>query len=272
VTDASTGATAFGSLLRQWRLARGLSQARLGDLAEVSTRHVSFMETGRSSPSREMVLVLGNALDLPLRERNTLLGAAGFASVYRESSLGDPEMAGVRRALDHMLRQQEPYGATVLDRGWNVLRMNDGAQRLFRYWIDPSKAPSVVWSNVLHAVLHPSGLRPWIVNWDAVARTLLRRLHRESLEPGEEQAGALLESLLQYPGVPPDSFKLQAEGADSAILPVHLRAGEVEMRLFTMLTTLGTPLDVTAQELRIESYFPADDATDAWIRSLGELN
>lgn len=258
----------FGALLRHWREGRALSQGRLGERAEVSTRHLSFLENGRSSPSREMVLVLANALDLPLRERNTLLATAGFAPVYRESELGSPAMASVRRALDHVLERQEPYGAAVLDRGWNVLRMNAGATRMLGYWLDPAQTPPIVLQNVQHAVFHPQGLRPWLVNWEAVASALLMRLYRESLEPGSDEARELLEDLLGYPDVPRSWASLGAAAPQEVLLPVHLRRGDLEVRLFTMLTTLGTPLDITAQELRIESYFPADEATEAWVRQL----
>lgn len=265
-THATTRASTFGPLLRQWRQTRSYSQARLAADAEVSTRHLSFLETGRSAPSREMVLILTSALDLPLRERNTLLGAAGFAPVYRESPLASPEMAGVRRALEHVLAQQEPYGAVVVDRLWNVQRMNQGALRMLGYWLDPRTTPPIVTRNMLHAVFHPAGLRPCMVNWEAVAGALAMRVHREALE--DEALRAELDKLLAYPDVPKSFAALDLAAPQEVLLPVHLRRGEVEVRLFSMLSTIGTPLDVTAAELRVESYFPADDASDAWIRSL----
>lgn len=182
--------SAFGPLLRQWRQTRSYSQSRLAEDAEVSTRHLSFLETGRAAPSREMVLILSSALDLPLRERNTLLGAAGFAPVYRESPLASPEMAGVRRAIDHVLAQQEPYGAVVVDRLWNVQRMNQGALRMLGSWLDPRATPPIVTRNLLHAVFHPAGLRPCMVNWEAVAGALAMRVHREALEDEALRVGS----------------------------------------------------------------------------------
>jgi transcriptional regulator with XRE-family HTH domain len=266
--DAATG---FGPRLREWRVARGLSQQKLAERAEVSTRHLSFLETGRSAPSREMVLVLANALDLPLRERNAFLGVAGFAAVYRESPLESPQMAQVQRALGFLLRQHEPYGAIVVDRSWNVLSLNQGAMRMMAFFID-ADAPPVAQKNALHAVFHPAGLRRHMVDWETVAGEIADRLHREASAPGGEEVAELLRALLDYPDVPERFSHARTTAHPEPFLPVHLRKDGVDVRLFTLLATLGTPLDVTAQELRIESYFPADEATDRWIRSLSSSN
>lgn len=269
---ATSPRPALGALLREWRLARRLTQQELADIAEVSVRHLSFMETGRAGASREMVLVLANALDLPLRERNLLLGAAGFAPVYRETSLDAAPMAHIRRALDHLLAQQEPFPAIVLDRSWNVLRMNAGGQRLFARFIMPLSPPPIVLRNLAHALFHPEGLRHVIVDWPVLAAAIAERLHREAAaDPSEGGPRALRDAVLGYAGIPERLRQPRLLDAPPVALPLCLRAPDgAEARFFTTLTTLGTPLDVTAEELRIESYFPLDDATDSFIRSLAD--
>lgn len=268
--DAIVARTSLGTLLRGWRAARRLTQEDLADAAEVSVRHLSFLETGRSRASREMVLVLASALDLPLRERNTLLGAAGFAPAYLETPLDDAPMAHVRRALDHLLAQQEPFPAVVVDRLWNVKRMNAGAERLFGRFYLPRRPPEIALRNLAHALFHPGGLRHVIVDWSAVAAEFAERLHREAAaDLGDHGPRALRDAVLAYPGLPDQLGRPRVAEAPAVALPLHLRAPDgVEGRFFTTLTTLGTPLDVTAAELRVESYFPLDDATDALMREL----
>lgn len=264
-----THTSRFGPLLREWRLARRLTQEALAERAEVSTRHLSFLETGRSQASREMALVLGNALDLPLRERNALLVAAGFAAVYRETSLDAEPMVHVRRALDRMLAQQEPYPALVLDRMWNLLRMNQGGARLFaRLFGARMPGPEVI-GNLAHALFHPEGLREMIVDWPAFAALMAARLHRDAAtDPSPDGLRALRDAVLAYPGVPPALRVPALESVPPIAVAVHVRAPDGgEARIFTMLATLGTPLDVTAEELRIELYFPLDDASDAFLRA-----
>jgi len=256
--------SAFGPLLREWRQVRQMSQLRLAEAAEVSTRHISFMETGRSTPSREMVLILASALDLPLRERNTLLGAAGFAAVYRETDLAAPAMSQVARALGFLLDRHEPYGASVLDGSWNILRVNRGGMRMLGWLLEQAPPPEVA-ANAMRILFHPRGLRPLIVNWEDVAASMIERLHREvSLGAGR----ALLDEILRYPEMPRRFARPRLGEEPQVVLSLHLRVGDRDLRMFTTLTTLGTPLDVTAQELRIESYFPADEETEEWVRSL----
>jgi transcriptional regulator with XRE-family HTH domain len=255
----------FPNLLRRWRTSRRLSQEQLALDAEVSTRHLSYLETGKAKPSREMVLVLASALELELKERNVMLGSAGFAPVYTSSALESLELAPVRRAIELLLEQQEPYGAVLFDRCWNALRMNEGAQRLMSHFLEGERTDLHVATNLVRAILHPTGLRPWLVNWVEVAQATLERLERECATfPTDEGRRALLDEVRTYPGVSALAAGTPATGEPIAL--VHLKRGEHEVRLFTMLTTIGTPLDVTAQELTIESYFPADDATDAWLR------
>lgn len=259
----------FGAQLRAWRLARHVSQESLAARAGVSARHLSFVETGRSQPSREVVLALAGALDVPLRERNSLLTAAGFAAMYRASALDATELVHLRRAIDHVLAQQEPFGAVVVDGQWNLLRMNQGAARLFARFPPTSAAGIAAASNLLLGLVHPEALQPYVVNWLEVAGDLVARLHREiAARPGDAALSQLLARVLAQPNIPAD-WRVPAPGrATAPFVTVHLRGPALEVRLFTMLTSIGTPLDVTAQELHIETYFPADDATETILRAL----
>jgi len=259
----------FGAQLRSWRLARRVSQEQLAARAGVSARHLSFVENGRSQPSREVVIALAGALDVPLRERNSLLAAAGFAAAYRASPLDGDELTHLRRAIDHVLAQQEPYGAAVVDGWWNVLRLNRGAQRLLELF-PPTTAEGLAASrNLVLGTVHPGALRPYLVNWADVAGLLVARLHREvAARPADPDLRRLLAGVLAQPDVPAE-WRAPAPGRGAApFVLVHLRSPTLELRLFTMLTSIGTPLDVTAEEIHIESYFPADDATDAALRAL----
>lgn len=259
----------FGPLLKRFRTTRGASQERLAHDAEVSTRHLSFLETGKAGPSREMVLVLGSALELALRDRNALLVAAGYAPVYRESELGSDTLKMIDRALRHLLATHEPNAAIVVDRLWQLRDLNAGAQRLLR-WCSRGRSMSAdTLTNPLLAIFDPEGLRPIIVNWEEIAGALAERLRRElALDPSDEPRRRLLERCLGYPGVP------EKIGVGSVpmqpFLPVTLRSQGEEASFFTTLTMLGTPLDVTAEELKIESYFPADEATEALVARLAK--
>lgn len=259
----------FGPQLRAWRAARRLSQEAVAARAGVSPRHLSFVETGRSQPSRDLVLALADALDVPLRDRNVLLQAAGYAAAYRASALDGDELRHVRAALDHLLRQQEPYGAVVVDRRWNIVTSNAGAARLFARFPPRSPAGLDAMQNVVLGTLHPDALRPYIVNWDDVAAHLVARLHHEvAAAPGDDDRRRLLAAALAIPGVPA-AWRVPAPGRVAGpTLPVHLRAGDLELRLFTLITSLGTPLDVTAEEVHVESWFPADDASDRALREI----
>ncbi len=259
----------FGPLLKRWRQTRRMSQEQLALDAEISTRHLSCLETGKAKPSRDMVLLLSSALELDLRERNAMLGTAGFAPVYSTSALESLSMAPVRRAIELMLAKQEPYGALAVDRVWNVLQMNEGALRMMRCFMpEPPEDPRIA-GNVVRATMHPSGLRPAIVNWVEVAVFLLERLDHEcAVFPNDTERLALREELRSYPGVAAIERPSVTEGLGQPVALVHMKRGPHEARLFTMVTTLGTPLDVTAQELAIESYFPADEATETWLKQL----
>jgi transcriptional regulator with XRE-family HTH domain len=268
--------TGFGSHLRWWRARRGLSQLDLASAAGTSQRHVSFLESGRAQPSREMVLRLAAALGVPLRQQNALLLAAGFAPAWRESDLTAPELAAVNHALDHMLAQQEPFPAVVVDRRWNLLRANAGAGRLTAFLTAPAPAPAATGPvNLAEWLISPDGLRPLLVNWPEVAVHFLRGVQADAITDATPETADLLRRLLGYPGVPALSHVPALEEPPSPVLAMHFRKGRTSLRLFTTIATLGTPQDVTAQELRIECFFPADEATaqifkDWAAQALGE--
>jgi transcriptional regulator with XRE-family HTH domain len=250
-----------GVMLQQWRKSRRLSQLALAAEATVSLRHLCFIETGRARPSRTMVLRLAEALDVPLRDRNTLLLAAGFAPTYRESALDAPVLAAVRGALDAILAQQEPYPAVVMDREWNIRQTNQAAKSLFGL-LEAGHAPGPPGpANVLRTMLHPYGVRRYVTNWPEVAETLVRRVRREALGGvSDEHTRAIITEILAYPDVPqppmtPDETPLLP------IVPVRFARDSWRFAYFSTVTTLGTAQDITLQELRIECFHPADEAT-----------
>ena len=251
----------FGGLLRHWRQLRGLSQLTLATDADVSSRHVSFLETGRTRPSREMIERLGAVLDIPLDERNALLLAAGYAPAYPARELGAPELAHVRRALDFILTKQEPYPAIVVDGRWDVVRRNDAAVRIFGRFRGPVALPPADANNALHATFHPDGLRQFIVNWEALAGALMQTVHREAAT--SEIVARLRDDLLAYPGIPARWRAPDPRGAAPPVLEMHLHRGDLQLAFFSTITTLATAQDVTLQQLRIESFYPADAATEA---------
>jgi transcriptional regulator with XRE-family HTH domain len=258
----------FGARLRWWRERCGLPQLGLAGLAETSQRHLSFLESGRAKPSREMVLRLAAVLQLPLRQQNELLLLAGFAPVWRESDLAAPELAAVNRALDHMLAQQEPYPAFVVDRRWNLLRANAGAARLIELLSGPTPPQPATANavNLADALMSPAGLRPTIVNWDEVALYFLRGVQADAFADGTPETAGLLRRLLAYPGVPSLAQAPTLEDPQAPVLAIHFRKEAISLRLFTTIATLGTPQDVTVQEIRIECFFPADDESARLLR------
>jgi len=253
----------FGARLRWWRERRGFSQLDLAGAAATTQRHLSFLESGRAAPSRDMVLRLAAALDLPLRQQNALLLAAGYAPAWRESDLGAPALHRVSSALDHMLAQQEPYPAFVVDRRWTLLRANTGAARLTEFLTGPAPAASAPAEpvNLAVALVSPDGLRPFIANWEEVALYFLRGVQADAIADGTEETAALLARLLAVPGVPALSQVPPPAEPEAPVLEIHFRRGDASLRLFTTIATLGTPHDVTLQEIRIESFFPADEPT-----------
>ncbi len=262
----ATGASAIGVLLREWRAAQGLSQLALALAAGVSSRHLSFIETGRAEPSRAMVLRLAETLDVPLRERNALLTAAGFAAQFRESGLDDVDLAPVRRALGLVLRSHEPYPALVVDGVWNVLLANASFERLLPALLPAEALPRPPY-NVMRLTFDPAGLRPFIANWEQVAHVLGQRIKRKlrapRLEPGRAR---LLEELLAYPGVREAVASGPLPPEAEVVMPLRIDKDGLRLSWFSTIATIGIPRDVTLEELHIESLFPADDATEAAVR------
>ena len=257
--------TAFADQLKSWRARRGLSQLALAGRAEISQRHLSFLELGRAAPSREMVDRLAGALDLPLRQHNALLLAAGFAPEWRQRDLAAPDLADVTRALDYILAQQEPYPAVVVDRHWNLLKSNGGAARLVEFLAGPIAPGAAV--NLADALVAPDVLRPYLVNWTQVVRHFIRTVEADARADGLAETAALLDRLMAYRGVRTALSQVSSSADGGPVLAMHFQKYGTALRLFTTIATLGTPQDVTLQELRIESFFPMDEATAALLRS-----
>ncbi|HXV94199.1 MAG TPA: helix-turn-helix transcriptional regulator [Pseudonocardia sp.] len=262
MTASTATRSAFGPLLRTWRQRRRLTQLDLGIQADVSARHISFLETGRSQPSREMVLHLSEELDVPLRARNELMVAAGYAPAYTEHRLEDVEMGGVRTSLQRLLDAHEPYPAVLVDGRWNLRAANRGLA-LFAELVDPELlAPP---ANVLRASMHPRGLAPHVTDLAEYAAHLLSRLRRQAARTADPALTDLLEELSGYArdlGLDP-----VAQPRDTIVLPLRLRTGGRELALFSTVAVLGAPLDVTLDELAIETFLPADDETAAHLRA-----
>jgi len=253
-----------GGLLRDWRLRRRMSQLDLAAEAEVSPRHLSFVETGRSKPSRELVLHLAEHLDVPLRERNALLLAAGYAPVYAERPLDDDAMAPVRGALEKILASHEPFPAVIVDRRWDLVSTNGAALALLTEGVAPWLLEPPV--NALRVSLHPDGLAPRIANLEEYSAHLITRLQREAVLAQDPELSELAEELRGYPGVA-DVATTAVDPAALLFVPLRLRTGEGELTFFSTLATFGTALDVTLAELSIEAFFPADRETEAALRS-----
>ena len=253
-----------GSLLREWRAARGVSQLDLALEAGVSARHISYVETGKAQPSREMIARLADTLDMPLRERNALLMAAGYAPRYAETDLNTPELTQVRRAIDLIVEHQEPYPAFVLNRRWDVLLANRAAARIADFLIGGSAH-----TNMLRQFFDPKDMRSVVVNWEEVAGDMIRHLHDEiAASPSDRKARALLDEILRYPGVPSRWVTRELGAPPPPVLTVVFQKDDRQFRFFSAITTFGTPRDVTLDELRIECAFPADEATAELCRGL----
>ncbi len=250
-----------GEQLRHWRLHRRLSQLDLAGLADISPRHLSFMETGRSLPSRAMLLRLSDRLDVPLRERNRLFTAAGYAPVYSERRLDDPGLDAARRTIDLLLRAHEPNPALAVDRHWNMQAANRAVTPLLAGVAPELLAPPV---NVLRLSLHPQGVAPRIANLGQWRAHLLHRLQHEAQASGDPVLEALHAELLGYPA--PASGEAPEPGA--LVIPMRLRTDAGELSFLSTTTVFGTPLEVTLSELAIESFFPADEATAQALRAM----
>jgi transcriptional regulator with XRE-family HTH domain len=255
----------FGDYLRHWRQHRRLSQLDLAARADVSARHLSFVETGRSLPSREMVLRLASRLEVPLRERNALLVAAGYAPMYRERPLDHPDLAPARRAVDIILKSHEPYPALAVDRHWNLVAANSMVPHLLA-GADAALLEERV--NVLRLSLHPRGLAPRIVNLAQWRSHLFERLGQQIQATGDSELVALLEELRAYPA-PPDSGAVHLPGEHLGVaMPFQFRTTAGVLSFISTTTIFGTPVDVTLQELALETFFPADAETAEALRRL----
>ncbi|MGH1374112.1 MAG: helix-turn-helix domain-containing protein [Cellvibrionaceae bacterium] len=269
-------ADSFQSLCREWRRFRQLSQLDLALAAEVSQRHVSWLETGRSHPSRDMVIRLSEAMNIPIRERNVLLQSAGFSAIYSESSLNDPIMAPVMNALNHVLKNHEPLPAVVVDRFWNVKKQNQAAQLLLSLGATDQLQAQITNPqgeiNLALLTLHPNGLRQYISNWKQAAPAFIQRLKDEAIASGDPSVKETFGEYITMAG----DLGLEAsktptpQGQLLPILPLELDIDGLKLSLFSVISTFGTPQDITTDELRIEAFYPTDDATQAFFESMEE--
>jgi transcriptional regulator with XRE-family HTH domain len=260
----SATTVSIGDLLREWRQRRHLSQLALACEAEISPRHLSFVETGRAQPSREMVLRLAERLDVPLRDRNALLMAAGFAPVYRDRPLDDPALAAARSAIDIVLAGHEPYPALAIDRHWHLVASNRALMPLLTGVARHLLAPPV---NVLRLSLHPEGVLPRIVNAGEWRAHILERLRRQVGSTGDATLRSLLDELRRYPA-PAEDARTSAFEPGGVLVPLTIRTAAGDLSFVSTTTVFGTPMDVTLSELAIESFFPADPATADRLRQL----
>lgn len=270
IAAAPEAANDFSHLLRERRKGHGFSQMALAADAGLSQRHLSFLESAKARPSRAMVLQLAEALALPLRERNRWLIAAGFAPLFAERPLHSPDMAPIRQALDLLLKHQNPYPAVVVDAGWNVLQANESTARLLSVFGDVAALQQRVCGdgplNLMKLTFHPEGLRPYIQNLDELGPGLLARAIREARE--SPVAAEALETVLRYPGIPARWRLAEVWTPLAPVLPTRIGLGGVTLSFITMLASFGTPLDLTADNLRVECLFPADAATEGFLRQM----
>lgn len=260
----------FASMLKEWRRLSGLSQLELAMRCGSSQKHISFLESGRSNPSRVMIFAISEALEIPMRHRNDLMLAAGFAPSYKERPLDDPELTSVREAIRHILDAHMPYPAIVFDWRHDIIEANPAAAQLMMFLFGVSKHEDMpdFSGNLLRGMLHPDGYRSSIVNWEQTASTLLRRLRSELLAAGNPEEGvAFLEELSSYPGAPQAWRQCADVDWQKPLLMVNFKKGGTAFKLFSTLTSLGAPFDVRLQEIRIESFFPADDAAKAFFNA-----
>jgi len=257
----------FSSLLKHWRNVRRLTQIELAGDADISARHLCFLETGRAQPSRDMVQLLGSALDLPLEERNALHVAAGFVPPYGDRGLAADNLQHVRQALDFILRQQEPYPGIVIDGRWDVRIRNEASARLFRVFREAYDMDSGLADNAMHVVFHPKGLRQFIVNWEEFAGQMIQILHRDVAQ-GSRVAAQLLDEVMTYPGLPAEWRRPRNPAGSSPVMTMQLEKGDLRLAFFSTFTTLAMPTDAALQKLKIECFYPADDATAAIARKM----
>jgi len=260
------GDNGFPLLLKTWRQKRRLSQLGLALSSGVSQRHVSFLESGRAKPSRSMILQLSETLEVPLRERNDWLTAAGFAPLFKARPLDDPQMVQVMNAVQMMLANHEPFPAIAIDRTWNI-RMSNAPFDLLSAMLGADLWPRVggAQRNLMRLFFHPNGIKPFVTNWKAIAPLLWHRAQREAEALGGQEMKHVLSELSQYQDA--DTLWAAEDAALVPVLPLEVEKGGARISLFTVIATFGTAQDVTADELRIESLFPADDETEKLFRA-----
>ncbi len=264
MTTSLSDVRPVGEQLRAWRQRRRMSQLELASDAGVSTRHLSFVETGRSLPSREMVLRLSEHLDVPLRDRNLLLVAAGFAPVYSETSFEEPRMDSVREALRQVLRGHEPFPAVVVDRFWNLIEAN-AAAALFMEGASPELLEPPL--NVLRLSMHPEGMARNIINLAEWRAHMIDRVRRHVALTADPALAQLYRELREYPE--PVEGPAPPPSGGEVVVPLRIRSGEAELSFFSTIATFGTPVDITVAELAIEAFYPADAATTRFLKERG---
>lgn len=260
-------ATMYPALLRYWRNARGMSQIDLASAADVSPKHVSFLETARAAPSREMVLRLASTLGLPLRDQNAMLTAAGFAAVFEES---DPARcdASIQRALATMMKKHEPYPMLVFDRNYDIVQVNEAARRLLHFVLGDRAGTE---RNIMRLIFDPTLLRPRILDWPRVARAVLVRLQRDALiHRRDDGLRRLVSALCSYEEVPSDWREPDFTTSSEATLQFRLEHAGHTLAFLTTLTVFSAPQNVSLEELHIESYYPLDEATETFCQNLAE--
>lgn len=255
----------FGGLIKQWRKKRGLSQLKLATNISTTSRHMSFLETGRSKPSKTMILRLADALDIPFRERNDLLKAAGFSAQYKLRELQHPDMGLMNHAVELLLKNHEPFPGFVLDRYWNLLKLNAPGEAMLQSILpnfDPSSTPN---QNLLKLMFIRGGLAERVLNWRDVAKQVIQRIKRESFD--DLESAALIEELRHGSDLPQDYWDIELESVISPVIPMTIALENgIQLSMLSTITTFGTPVDIMAQELRIELVLPADPVTEAVFR------
>lgn len=256
-----------GQVLREWRQRRRMTQLDLALEADISAKHLSFVETGRAQPSREMVLHLAEQLDIPLRERNGLLVAAGFAPVFSERSLSDPSLSKAKEAIELVLKGHEPFPAVAVDRHWNIVSANKPVGALIS-----AASPEMLTQpiNIMRLTLHPKGLAGSIVNFHEVRAHLLARLKRQVELSGDAGLADLLREVSSYPKPSRSVVPIREGNADDVVIKTIIDTAAGRLSLFSTMTIFGSPVDVTLSELAIESFFPADSETAAILRKISE--
>ncbi len=270
----STQERTFGNLLKHHRKQRNFSQLDLALASDVSQRHISFLESGRANPSQEMILQLATVLDIPLKEQNVMLSAAGFAPIYSERDLSSPEFEPIRKALDFILLSQTRSPMLIMDRYWNLIQSNPVSQRLMNWLINSDDLYNRFYVdgkiNLMRLMFHPQGLKPFVTNWEETASHLIKRVYREAIANDKsQQPRQLYQEFMTYPDVP-QLWKLSNSHTwQMPLLTVNFFKDGLNLNFFTAIATLGTPQDIMLQELRIETLFPADEITQT---NLSKLN